>query len=317
MPKIYKFYELFSQWNTTPRNLLLGNGFSIACYEGFAYNNLYEKIPPYLKKYFDSDSCDFEKAQKNAKYIADQYEYCIDPMLGSMLREDISEIQDALSQTISITHPRCYEIAQSQKVNTLNFLVKFNNIFTLNYDLLLYWLIIFHKNLNHNRYSKYDDGFRRPNKFDCIWENPYYRQNVFYLHGGLHLFANTYNTYKIKSDEHIPLISISQELQKINNKPLIVTEKDSECKYQLIQRNNYLSFCYNQLAIISGYLVIYGHSLDKKDNHIFRAINNNYQIKKVFISVYREDENVIENAFKAFPNKEIIFYDAESVNLWK
>ena len=112
-----------------------------------------------------------------------------------------------------------------------------------------------------------------------------------------------------------------------NNKyPLIVTEGSSTNKLNKIQKENnkYLSSCYSKLKGIKDVLFIHGHSLDKKDKHIFEAISKNLTIKKVYISLCSK-ENYQQKRDKAdtfFAKRErgktldVNFYNADKVDIW-
>jgi hypothetical protein len=65
----------------------------------------------------------------------------------------------------------------------VKFLAQFDTIFTLNYDLLLYWVILANTTQFQDGFGLAEDrkGFRCTFKMDAYC-------NVFNLHGGLHLF---------------------------------------------------------------------------------------------------------------------------------
>ena len=104
--------------------------------------------------------------------------------------------------------------------------------------------------------------------------------------------------------------------------PLVITEGNSKDKKFWIDQNDYLQYCYNKLSEISGVLFIHGHSLDKKDKHIFDAINDNPNIQEIYISIHPESGETIDKKSKlaedAFNCDKINlhFYDADSVHIW-
>lgn len=319
MPENLDFYDLLPllKKNGIPLNLLLGNGFSIGYSEKFKYEKILEcsnlQNAKQLFKMFNTDDYEEVINRLNNHIELQNYYYPQFKIFTRKITHDINEIKRDLCQCITSIHPN--NLYEKNCTNTINFIGNFNNIFTLNYDMLLYWLILeYNKTVNKNFW----DGFcKNQTTNDCEWDASYSRTNIFYLHGAIHLFCNNSGTYKIKPEVQTPLLSIIGKLQNDNIMPLIVTEGDSYSKYNTIMQQQYLTSCYQKLSDINGYLVLYGLSLKQNDDHIFYAINNNYKIEKIFISVYQEDENVIKNAFSAFPYKEIIFYNAESVNLWK
>ena len=172
-----------------------------------------------------------------------------------------------------------------------------------------------------------NDGFSWNSPKDCIWK-PYSLKvipNVFYLHGGLHLFHNERDTFKIIYDNENKICLLDQIKAYINNdiSPLVITEGNSKDKKFWIDQNNYLQYCYNKLSEISGVLFIHGHSLNETDQHIFDAINKNLKIKKIYISVHKDTETLddkkklAKERLKMFYSlRRLRYYDADSANIW-
>ena len=326
------FEEAIKECAKYKKNLLLGNGFSMAYDDAaFNYKHLLEdsKLPQKLKFLFEIFKTeDYERVIKNLETLEQIFNN-----KGNIVNElrCIEElIKRDLVRTITNKHPNSqYEIEPERKVATLNFLSLFTNIFTVNYDLLLYWSIIFNIKDNNKFWGDMNDGFSWNSPKDCIWK-PYSLKvipNVFYLHGGLHLFHNERDTFKIMYDNENKICLLDQIKAYINNdiSPLVITEGNSNDKKFWIEQNNYLQYCYNKLSEISGVLFIHGHSLDETDQHIFDVINKNLKIKKIYISVHQQKENLKDkrkksDTFFATREKEetlkVEFYDAESVNIW-
>ena len=324
---IYHFDDLFNNHLRfyRHRNLLLGNGFSIAAFPEFKYQNLYDKsiLSSEIKKIFQMfNTCDYEFVIDKLNDYIKLCNHYKNNYYNYKIRQDILTIQTDLFQCLSYIHPQ--NLNNKSICNALDFLSKFNNIFTTNYDLLLYWLILeYNKNYINNEEKFYDGFCINSNDYDCQWDESYPKTNLFYLHGAIHLFYNNNGIFKIKSNENNTLLTISRNLQNKNINPLIITEGNSYDKYYSIQKSSYLNYCYSQLCNIKDCLVIHGHSLDKKDEHIFYAINNNYKIRTLLISVYGEDtQTVIKNANEIFKDRinsgslEIYFYYAESTRIW-
>src|SRR2546430_7424759 len=82
------------------------------------------------------------------------------------------------------------EIAHEKYVACRRFLNKFDTVYSLNYDLLLYWAIM--QTEVGEPLSLEDDGFRTPNtkQEDYVtWDvQKTDAQDVFYLHETLHLY---------------------------------------------------------------------------------------------------------------------------------
>ncbi|MGL5793951.1 MAG: DUF4917 family protein, partial [Waterburya sp.] len=130
------------------RHLLLGNGFSIACRKDiFCYDKLFEQadftsLSPSIKKTFDNlGTTDFEYVIKSlrdsAKIIS---AYRDDLKTAKQMMDDAENIKELLVKTIAKSHPdRPTDIKKTEYIACQNFLRHFDNIYTLNYDLLLYW----------------------------------------------------------------------------------------------------------------------------------------------------------------------------------
>jgi len=209
------------------------------------------------------------------------------------------------------------------------FLQHFERIFTLNYDLLLYWTLMQEDIIPNLRC---DDGFRKPEDKDAeyvTWEpENTYSQNIYYLHGALHIFDAGSEIQKYTwIDTGIPLMEQIRDALEKNYFPLFVAEGTSEEKLTRIKHSDYLSKAYRSFIPIKGALFIYGHSLSDNDNHILRLIEIG-KISQLYVSIYGnpEDENNIKLIQKAnalttarHPRNplEVFFYDAESAQVWR
>ncbi len=328
MVDIPEFEKVISETNDYPRNVLLGNGFSREYDDAaFNYKRLLEasKLPKKIKFLFEIFKTeDYERVIKNLetlaiifnkKSIANEFY-----VIAGIIKRDLIKI-------LSNKHPNSqYEIEPERKVATLNFLSLFTNIFTVNYDLLLYWLVIFNIKDNNNFWGDMNDGFSWNSPKDCIWK-PYNLRvipNVFYLHGGLHLFHNERDTFKIKYDNENKISLLDQIKAYINNdiSPLVITEGDSKDKKFWIAQNNYLQYCYKKLSEISGVLFIHGHSLNETDQHIFDVINDNLNIHEIYISIHHKSGETIDKKSKLAEkrfcrDKKLHYYDADSTYIWR
>lgn len=338
MTDLKNFEDLIQECIGCDKNLLLGNGFSIACSNIFSYDSILNKSS-FCNSGLFCDNSDYEKVIENLNFEKEVYLLANEEYETAQMYERWSEeIKWDLVNTLTKLHDKVYT-SDKENHNTFLFLSNFNNIFTLNYDLLLYWVIIYAVRLYQNNFDYYKnivridnfyprDGFdRSQNEADCIWCQDKWTQNVFYLHGGLHLFCDSENTYKLKYDSNNNLSIIDKTKYWLNQEtsPLVITEGNSDDKLKWIRGNHYLNYCYEQFCQIQGVLFIHGHSLDDKDKHIFDAINANPNIKAVYISIFdpiTNKENMRQKANKLFSerikNKSLVvdFYDAASVNIW-
>jgi len=116
--------------------------------------------------------------------------YRDDPDLVRTLTADADGLREVLVQAIAQNHPEGpFDIIDEQYGACRRFLANFSITYTLNYDLLLCWAVM-HTELEPA--IKSDDGFRTPedSAADYVtWEvENTDRQNIFYLHGALHVF---------------------------------------------------------------------------------------------------------------------------------
>lgn len=320
--------------NKFERNLLLGNGFSIA-YDSniFSYDKLFEysNMQQNVKSVFhEFKTYDFEIIIRKFVEAARLFKhYRPDDSIAEELETEANKIKEELVNSISEKHPNSQkDIGQNNIFNTLLFLSNFKNIFTLNYDLLLYWtlmnksdLIIKYPKLNN--IFEINDGFH--GREYLTWGYKKEEQNIFYLHGALHLVDNFTSVNKIKNNEFDSLTSIIQENLEQDKYPLIVAEGSSKEKLAKIKHNEYLNYCYQNLGCIQGNLIIHGHSLEKNDRHIFDLINTNTNIKNIYISIFDPESNyqtISDKAINIFRKRldqnslQIFFYDALSTKIW-
>lgn len=320
------------------RHLLLGNGFSIACRpEIFAYGRLYEqadfsRISTSAKFGFEAlGTQDFErviKALRDSARIAAGYEAPAD--LVSQLNEDADGLRELLVQTIAASHPGWPgEIEESEYTACRAFLSNFNTTYTLNYNLLLYWVKM-HTVEGQNPDS--DDGFRTPeDDLDAsyvVWEpSQSHEQDMWFLHGALHVFDSGTEIQKYTwSRTNVRLIDQIRDALSRNYFPLFVSEGTSSEKYEHIRHNDYLAKAYRSFAGIQGALFIFGHSFAENDDHYLRCIRKG-KISHLYVGLYG-DPNSDTNRFikrRAIELSEVrsarypltvSFYDTASARVW-
>jgi hypothetical protein len=178
--------------------------------------------------------------------------YRDDPDLVRTLTADADGLREVLVQAIAQNHPDGpFDITDEQYGACRRFLANFNITYTLNYDLLLYWAIM-HTELEPAMRS--DDGFRTPEDAAAdyvTWEVENTRQNIFYLHGALHVFDADYELKKYTwINTGIRLIEQIRTALRENLYPLIVAEGESQEKIARIMHSMYLSRGYRSFAKI-------------------------------------------------------------------
>ena len=209
---ILTYQEALERAGTGTKHLLLGNGFSRACRnELFAYDALYdvikEDLPPRLQRAFKAlRTQDFEVIMRSlftagrlVHIYSERPRHDSIENVKSFFKGDISILRDSLAEAISKNHPeRPGHIKDIEYQCCRYFLSNFSKIYTLNYDLLLYWVLM-HDEIDDIRISC-DDGFRKSDEGDkeyVVWDmGDNHSPNIFYLHGALHIYDSTFELQK-------------------------------------------------------------------------------------------------------------------------
>lgn len=335
------------------RNLLLGNGFSIACKPNiFRYAALYDQADfsatPEIKAAFESlQTQDFEiviRALENAAKLL--LVYSKEAGTIEKLSTHASFIKELLVSTIAGNHPpNPNDINHDSFWNCRKFLAHFLNkendgrVYTLNYDLLLYWALMHDDNPfdDNTQQILSNDGFgedEEANDADyVIWkgESGANNQRVFYLHGALHLFDGGAELKKYTwNRKGIPLIDQIREAISNDLYPLFVSEGTSQQKLSRIRHHAYLQHAFKSFHTIMEQqkqsLFIYGHSLADNDSHILKKIGRG-KIPKIYIGLYGELDSAVNKTIISKSNDligmrstryplEVKFYNSETANIW-
>lgn len=327
------------------QHLLLGNGFSIALKPDiFTYGSLYENADfskaPHVKRLFEAlKTQDFEvviKHLQDAATVVEVYRPTA-VTLSRSLRKDAAAIKDALVAAIAKRHPdRPYDIAPEKYAACRKFLSKFDHIFTLNYDVLLYWALM--QDQVDKIHIEHDDGFRHPeddpSKPWVSWQQGN-QATVSYLHGALHLFdASTEITKYTWSKTDKPIVDQIRAALDEEKYPLFVAEGTSASKQARILHSGYLHKAHRSFESCcksSGNAIfIYGHSLAENDEHVLRCIAKG-NASHLLVSIYGDPNSptnkaVIANAEKLStlrgPERgkrsalQVTFFDAASAKVW-
>lgn len=306
--------------------LLMGNGFSQAWSSKiFNYRSIFDnanfgEYDALIKGLFkELNTFDFESVMDRLNYagmILRHYDPESDVL--SLINKHQEALKKALINAISSSHPTYpHEITDEQFTCVRAFLSKFKGLFTLNYDLLMYWARN-KKELFPKDYHT-DDGFR----VGRMWQQYGTDQEVFFLHGALHLYEYGSLIKKHASGDNGNTI-VEQVHIKLDEGafPLFVSEPTSEKKKEKILHNQYLNYCYSALRELEGCLFIYGHSLDENDNHIFSQIQES-GITHVYVSIYGDEHSSDNRRVKAnaqrFLAKDgctVDFFDAQTTPVW-
>lgn len=307
-------------------SILLGNGFSRAWRnEIFNYANLldaadFKDREVEIRKLFElTETYDFEAVMRSfvaAKAVLEAYGS--NEVLVESIEKDQQLLKDALISAISNTHPgRPTEVSTGQFTTVRRFLSRFDQIFTVNYDLLLYWAIN-KDDLPPENYS-IDDGFRK----GCKWLGHGTNQDVHFLHGGLHIFDGRTAIEKHASTKlGTGIVDLVRANLDIGKFPLFVSEPTSAKKMQRIEHNPYLDFCFRALEKVNGTFFIQGHSMDVNDKHIFDKLKQS-GVNTFFVSIFgaedSEDNLRVKANARAYLESltsKVQFFDAQSASIW-
>ena len=335
------------------RNLLLGNGFSIACNpEIFHYDSLFKQadfsLLPKVKASFEAlGTQDFEVVIRSLEQGA-----MLVPIYGGSagaaaeMKENAAALKELLISTVAGNHPeKPGDIAESRYWACRSFLAYFlageqqGRVYTLNYDLLLYWALMHDDNPFSGNPAElnFNDGFGDddddPDAEYVVWkaETTANKQCVHYLHGALHLYDAGAELNKYTwSRKGIPLIDQARTAMDAGMFPVFVSEGESKGKLTKIRHTAYLQHSLKSFRSVMDLknqaLFIYGHSLDKNDAHIMSRIGRG-KCPKVYISLYGDPDSVdnrriigraqeIAAMRHARSPMTLAFYDASTAKAW-
>lgn len=339
------------------KHLLLGNGFSIACKPGiFAYGSLFEEAKKTMSKelieiFSAMDTQDFEeviRALQHAAAIVSVYR----PKLiktKSLLLADAEKLKTDLIQAVAGRHPaRPNDIGDDRYIACRTFLSNFvgegmnGKIYTMNYDLLLYWALMHEEEDVLARLAlQHDDGFRKDQEdFDAPYvewqgEGAAHGQNIHYLHGALHLFDAGYQLQKYTwVNTGKALVDQANEALKKDLFPLFVAEGDSKSKLTKIQHSAYLHHNFKSFGGVcqtkskdGTALFVYGHSFAKNDAHVLNMIGYG-KIAHLFVSLFGDPsskanqkiranvDHIAELRPRAYPKLKVDYFDSASAKVW-
>lgn len=331
--------------NSPPKkHLLLGNGFSIALKPKiFSYSSLYDRANfsdvKYATAIFEALATrDFEQVIQvlvAASKLLKAYPGAPAPLV-KQLESDSGKLKNILVSAIAENHPdRPYDVLPEQYAACREFLYEFNHVYTLNYDVLLYWSLMQDKVDELDLLP--DDGFRHPEEdFDApyvSWQEAD-SATVHYLHGALHLFdAGAEITKYTWSKTDVPLLDQIRAALDKDRYPLFVSEGDSRSKLQKILHNAYLHKAYRSFtsicAQVNSALFVFGHSLADNDDHIFSRIVRG-KIGDLYVSIFgdpnsNDNKKIIAKASALVEKRklhnpgyslDVSFFDAMSAQVW-
>ncbi|HED12142.1 MAG TPA: DUF4917 family protein [Gammaproteobacteria bacterium] len=355
MPDVITFNEAIQDSaDCTKRNLMLGNGFSIACEPDiFHYGSLFGQADfssiPEARQAFDAlGTQDFEvviRALEQGSHLVPIYATKATETAERMAMH-AEQLKELLISTVAHNHPENPgHISDDRFWACREFLKHFlsgpnrGRVYTINYDLLLYWALMHDDNPFEDNPADIItiDGFGQdyddPDADYVIWkaETRANQQCVHYLHGALHLYDAGSELKKytwVRSG--LPLIDQARDAMQQGMYPLFVSEGESSAKMAKVRHSAYLQHSFKSFHSIMDQsnqaLFIFGHSPAENDSHILNQIGRG-KCQKVYISLYGDPDSkgnreIIQRAEiiaslrrRNYPMK-LTFFDASSANVW-
>jgi hypothetical protein len=323
------------------KHLLLGNGFSMA-YDPqiFSYNALAKFVDnledPLLQNLFTAiNTKNFELVMQQLESFAEIARiFKADADLVGRITEASERLKASLIDAVKALHPEhVFEVAEEKSKKCAQFVTDFlangGQIFSTNYDLLLYWVLM------RNELPNSVDGFGRELLNPDDWDDPDWselrwgkhkdKQSIFYLHGALHLFdTGTEIEKEVYEDAEYLLTRIKERIDN-GEYPIFVTAGSAVQKMEHIRHNLYLSFCYDALEQVSGSLIVLGFGFGEYDTHIIDALNTAAHYGKlaenklwsVYVGIWNDEAlahlKEIEDRFRVKVNA----FDARTACIWE
>jgi len=336
------------------RHLMLGNGFSIGCRADiFHYASLFSEADfsaiPEVQAVFEAlQTQDFEvaiRALESASKLLPTYAPESAAGADKML-EHAAALKEVLVATIAGNHPaNPNSIDEAEFQACRQFLSHFlgspkgGHVFTLNYDLLLYWTIMHEDALFDEEIIELrkNDSFGNdeddPDADYVVWqgETAAHSANIHFLHGALHLFDAGSELQKYTwNRKGEPLVDQARAAIEADKFPLFVAEGTSVKKKNKIRHNAYLYQGFKVLTANadtgSHCFFLFGHSLAANDDHILKRLGRG-KFKKLYIGLYGDPNSDANQQIIARANElatmrhrryplEVTFFDSASANVW-
>lgn len=353
MTNVVTFQEALNEAEQYDKKvLLLGNGFSIACVPTiFTYKSLFKQadfsnMPEAEEVFKVLKTEDFEEVihvLENTSLILPAYKSM--PNTVAKMKKHAAQMKEILVQTIAKNHPaRPSDISDDKYLACVEFINHFLNdrgtVYTFNYDLLLYWALMFGLDKDLLLVEP-NDGFGKNFLDDefgvedyVVWQGDtnQHGQNLHYLHGALHVFDSDTEVEKFTwSNTGVPLIDQIREALSQDRYPLFVAEGESSKKLAKIKHSAYLYHSYKsfgermkQGAKSKTCLFTYGVSFSRNDAHITRKIANG-KCRHLFVSLYGDPESTANKRIIAAVEEiqarratelKVTYYDAASAKVW-
>lgn len=316
---IYNWENIENKYHSS--SILLGNGFSMNFSNNLRYkylhSNFIENCSEKAKALFQSfNTTNFEEVLQK---IEISEKVCYSLFEEKLNFNDVhDEIRTGLINSIHRIHPSHAEISMSRISRVAQEFEPFSDIFTTNYDLFSYYLILEIRKLkqfgdffffNYNSEMK---SFQAPDRLP--------KRHIYFLHGALFIFQIGPVTTKLLSPTDKWLLDAITEKIMSNKYPVFVSEGSHQRKLEYVMTNPYLNFCYRRLKTKSKEnkrIVIFGQSLSPQDEHVVRALDENYEHIAISIYTQNKEKAVLHQEKKRimaqFKHSELEFFDSSTL----
>src|SRR5690625_4273533 len=187
-----------------PPDLLLGNGFTLQFSDKFSYSSLFENFlancsSPFKEIFQGFETNNFELIQRQLLYAHNVNTILNLPI--AQIEQAIQKFKDGLIETIEEVHPSSETIHFDQLIKIAEQLECFCDIYTFNYDLYLYHIIMLTTDIweelkkkndvkNYRPYQDYFWGGYAPEGFRQFvnYQGEQIYKHIYYLHGALFLY---------------------------------------------------------------------------------------------------------------------------------
>lgn len=320
MVRLINFEEALRETEGADRTLVVGNGFSA---QYFNYASLFAASglrsgTPVSNLFKIMKTVDFEaivRALEGAIAVEIAYGHHDH---ADQLQEHAQAVREGLIRAVHRTHPTHRRELSRSYDTSADFLTLFQKVFTLNYDLILYWVNLQNRVLRDGfGLGAYEGTFIGPFSHDAAC-------TLYNLHGGLHLFDNGAGEMMKALDAGAGVIStISRTIRATRRFPVYVAEGTSAQKMSKINSVSYLRHCYDALCQNSAVVFVYGHSADENDAHIYRAIFTS-EARHMFFGVYEPDRiklQMLDGVLSKYQKTAgspagYTFFDSSSARVW-
>jgi hypothetical protein len=293
-------------------DLLLGNGFSRRFTDRFGYSSLFEE---FLATIREPRHASFQAlGSTNFEFLLEALDEAVRVNAAFSLDTDVlrtarEELRNGLIAAIQHVHPRRDELDLGQLHAASKTLDDFGDVFTLNYDALLYHVIMI--SLDRHRETPAIRPFN--DRFYYVLDQDWLQfmteqkiakyKHVYYLHGALFIFRRAHLDVKIRRADETDLIERIGGFIRDGHIPLFVSEGSPEDKLLAISRSECLRLANEHLSAKRERLVVYGASLSVQDKHVADAIRES-KPEEVAVSVHTNGKSAdqLEEAVKRYRN---------------